>query len=309
MKSFYIISNKVKDPDNKNVDFIKSVIEKHNATCVGYDHSADTAAFKAENEYADDYGIAQNKNTFSDNNNKSFRYTNPDSVPDDTECIIVLGGDGTLLQAAIDLQCRDIPIFGVNIGTMGFLTDADMNTVEEALINIINDNYETDCRMMIEGNVYRENKIIYNNIALNDIVISRFADMRVIDFDILVNNEYLSSYSADGVIVSTATGSTAYSLSAGGPILQPNAQLIMVTPVCPHTLNKRSIIFGANDVIIIEMRDSKKLLPERMLSFDGETLCRLITGDRIVITKSQKEAKFVKTNKSSFLQRVREKMM
>ena len=286
LKSFYIISNKIKDPDNKNAEIIRDIIIRNGSECV-----------------------CQTSDDVTNVENNGYRYTNPDTIPNETECIIVLGGDGTLLQAAIDLNCKNIPLFGVNIGTMGFLTDADMNTVEEALVNIINGRFETDCRMMLDGNIYRGNEIIYSNIALNDIVMSRYGSLRVIDFDILVNNEYLSTYSADGVIVATATGSTAYSLSAGGPILQPNAQLIMVTPVCPHTLNKRSIIFGANDTITIEVRDSKRQEDERVVSFDGEPLCQLVTGDKIVITKSEKAAKFVKTNKASFLQRVREKMM
>ena len=128
-------------------------------------------------------------------------------------------------------------------------------------------------------------------------------------FDIYVNDQYLSSYSADGVIVSTATGSTAYSLSAGGPIIQPNAELMMLTPICPHTLNKRSIVFGAKDTITIVMSDNKRVLEERIATYDGEKFYNVITDDKIVITKSDKVSSFIKTNKDSFLQRIREKLM
>ena len=117
-----------------------------------------------------------------------------------------------------------------------------------------------------------------------------------------------NSYSADGVIVSTATGSTAYSLSAGGPIIQPNAQMMMITPICPHTLNQRSIIFGAEDEIVIEMSDNKRLAEERIATFDGEISRKVITGDRIVVRRSEKVSQFIKTNKLSFLQRIRNKM-
>ena len=133
--------------------------------------------------------------------------------------------------------------------------------------------------------------------------------MKALRFDVIVNDEYLSSYSADGVIVATPTGSTAYSLSAGGPILQPNAQLMMITPICPHTLNMRSIIFDSNDTITIVMRDDRGIDEERVASFDGEEFCRVVTDDKIVIKKSDRVSKFIKTNKASFLQRVREKMM
>jgi NAD+ kinase len=282
-KKFYIIANKIKDPKHIATDQIASYIEKAGMECLTHDPIED---------HSDD-----------------FRYTNVDIIPDDTDFIIVLGGDGTLLQAARDLNKKNIPMLGVNIGTLGFLTDADMDTVYEAIDRILSGEYEIDSRMMLEGKVYRNNEQIYKNTALNDIVINRCGALRVIDFDISVNGEYLSSYSADGVIVSTATGSTAYSLSAGGPIIQPNANLMMITPICPHTLNKRSIIFGAEDEIEIRMKDNKRLSEERVASFDGEMFCQVITGDRIVIKKSDKVSKFIKTNKLSFLQRVREKMM
>lgn len=284
MKNFCIITNKVKDPELETANKIMSFLKSHNVNCVCQ---------------ASDNG----------NGNAEYRYTNPKLIPQNTDCIIVLGGDGTLLQASNDLNELQIPLLGINIGTLGFLTAADMDSYESALSNILEGKYEIDRRMMIEGRVYRGNELIYKKTALNDIVINRCGSLRVIEFDVIVNDEYLSSYLADGVIVSTATGSTAYSLSAGGPILQPNAELIMVTPICPHTLNKRSIIFGPEDSIIIEMGDNKSSSEERVASFDGEEFCNVVTGDRIVITKSTKVSRFIKTDKVSFLQRVREKMM
>lgn len=283
MKKFYIITNKVKDPDYQITEQIASFLRSNGAEC-----------------------ICQRPD--SRVTNTRYRYTNADEIPKDTECIIVLGGDGTLIQAARDVNDTNIPLLGVNIGTLGYLTDADMNTVYDSLNNCINDEYEVDRRMMLYGAVYRESECIYENTALNDIVINRCGTLRVIDFDIYVNGEYLNSYSADGAIVSTATGSTAYSLSAGGPIIQPNARLIMITPICPHTLNQRSIIFGAEDEITIQMSDNKRLEEERVATFDGEMFCKVITGDKIVITKSPKVSHFIKTNKLSFLQRIRNKM-
>ncbi|MCI8427646.1 MAG: NAD(+)/NADH kinase [Lachnospira sp.] len=230
-------------------------------------------------------------------------------TPKDCECIIVLGGDGTLLKAARDLNHSELPLLGINIGTLGFLTDADMDTYKLAIDSVINNDYIVDKRMMIKGKIYRENQLIYENMALNDVVINRCGNLRVIDFDICVNGQFLSSYLADGVIIATATGSTAYSLSAGGPILQPNAKLIMVTPICPHTLNKRSIIFDCNDVVSIKITDNKKLSEERIVTFDGEQFFNVRTDDIIEITKSRRMSRFIKTNKDSFLKRVREKLM
>lgn len=283
MKKFYIITNKVKDPDYQITEQIAAYLKGMGLECL---------CQKPESVVL----------------GERYRYTNAEEIPPDTDCIIVLGGDGTLIQAARDVNDTNIPLLGVNIGTLGYLTDADMNTVYDALNCCMNDQYEIDKRMMLQGFVYRNDELIYENTALNDIVMNRCGTLRVIDFDVYVNDEYLNSYSADGVIVSTATGSTAYSLSAGGPIIQPNARLIMVTPICPHTLNQRSIIFGAEDEIMIEMSDNKRLKEERVATFDGEMFCKVITGDRIVIRKSPKVSRFIKTNKLSFLQRIRNKM-
>ncbi len=285
IKNFYMITNQDKDPGQHATARIRDFLEGHGAVC---------RCQKPQEGYE----------------TGKYLYTNADLVPDDTECIIVLGGDGTLLQAAHDLNRKNIPLLGVNIGTLGFLTDAGMDTVEDALSNILCGNYELDIRMMLSGRVYRNGSMVYENIALNDIVINRCGALQLIEFDVLVNGEYLSSYAADGMIVATATGSTAYSLSAGGPIIQPNAEMIMVTPICPHTLNKNSIIFGADDKVSIVICDHKHSgAEERIASFDGEMFCRVETGDQIVITRSERVSEFIKTNKVSFLQRVREKIM
>ena len=283
MKKFYIITNKAKDADYSFTKEIERYLQKNGAVCLS-------------------------SNQEQTGGDTDYRYTDARQIPTDTECIIVLGGDGTLIQAARDVNKTNIPLLGVNIGTLGYLTDADRSTVYEALNCCMQDTYEIDTRMMLSGTIYRDGEPVFENTALNDIVISRCGTLRVIDFDVHVNGEYLNSYSADGVIVSTATGSTAYSLSAGGPIIQPNAQMMMITPICPHTLNQRSIIFGAEDEIVIEMSDNKRLAEERIATFDGEISRKVISGDRIVVRRSEKVSQFIKTNKLSFLQRIRNKM-
>lgn len=283
MKKFYIVTNKVKDPDFTFTYEIADYLNKMGMECTYQDKDEDLGYTK-------------------------YRYTNADKIPDDVDCIIVLGGDGTLIQASRDLCRKGVPMLGVNIGTLGFLTDVDKDNIYQALAGIIRNQYEIDSRMMIYGQVFRDGELIYENTALNDIVINRCGTLRVIDFDIFVNGEFLNAYSADGVIISTATGSTAYSLSAGGPIVQPNAEMMMITPVCPHTLNKRSIILDRNDVIEIVMSDNKGLKEERVASFDGELFCKMVTGDRLVIRKAESKIDLIKTNKLSFLQLIRTKM-
>ena len=183
-----------------------------------------------------------------------------------------------------------------------------MNNVFDTLDKVIADSYEIDSRMMLEGHVYRGDELIYEDTALNDVVVNRCGTLRIIDFAIYVNGTFLNTFSADGVIISTATGSTAYSLSAGGPIIQPNASLIMVTPVCPHTLNQRSIIFSPEDEVTIVMKDNKNLSEGRVATFDGEAFCNVVTNDKIVIKRSDKVSRFIKTSNVSFLERIRNKM-
>lgn len=293
MKYFYIVTNRFKDPDGVNTRKIAHFLRSKGAECV----------CQIEQEQAF---------------NKTGSYSDVRLVPDNTECVIVLGGDGTLIQASRELSEKDIPFIGVNIGTLGYLTDTDMSSFEETLESLLKDDYEIDRRMMLDGCIYRGEECIFSDMALNDVVINRNGALRIIDFDIYVNGEYLNTYSADGVIVSTATGSTAYSLSAGGPIIQPTARLIMVTPICPHSLNQRSIIFAADDEIMIEMKDNKsssgrmtgslKNDSARVATFDGESFCEVVTGDRIVITQSKRISRFVKTSRISFLERIRNKM-
>ena len=293
MKYFYIVTNRFKDPDGVNTRKIAHFLRSKGAGCV----------CQIEQEKAF---------------NKTGSYSDVRLVPDNTECVIVLGGDGTLIQASRELSEKDIPFIGVNIGTLGYLTDTDMSSFEETLESLLKDDYEIDRRMMLDGCIYRGEECIFSDMALNDVVINRNGALRIIDFDIYVNGEYLNTYSADGVIVSTATGSTAYSLSAGGPIIQPTARLIMVTPICPHSLNQRSIIFAADDEIMIEMKDNKsssgrmtgslKNDSARVATFDGESFCEVVTGDRIVITQSKRISRFVKTSRISFLERIRNKM-
>lgn len=170
-------------------------------------------------------------------------YTNPELIPEGTQCILVLGGDGTLLQAARDVVYRKIPMLGINLGTLGFLAEVDRQSIHAALDKLIADDYEIEERMMLTGTVWHGDKIIGQDIALNDIVIGREGPLRVVRFKNYVNDVYLNSYNADGIIIATPTGSTGYSLSCGGPIVSPNAAMTLMTPIAPHTLNTRSIIF------------------------------------------------------------------
>lgn len=283
MKTFYIITNSVKDPQYEITDEIVNYLKRNHCDCV-----VQEAVQKREGPY---------------------HYTNPDLIPDGTECIIVLGGDGTLLQAARDAVHREIPMLGINLGNLGFLAEVDKASIYPALDKLMNDEYSLEERMMLKGRVYRNGELIGEDLALNDIVISREGALRVIRFMNYVNGEYLNSYNADGIIVSTPTGSTGYSLSCGGPIVSPAASMMIMTPIAPHTMNSRSLIFPAEDVITVELGRGRKQNEENGLaSFDGDSVIPIVTGDRIVIEKANVKTKIVKLSNISFVEVLRQKM-
>lgn len=230
-------------------------------------------------------------------------------IPKDADCILVLGGDGTMLQAARDTMDSHIPLVGINMGTLGYMAEIEESGLEEALQKIVDGNFVLENRMMLMGRVQKQSKATLSGWALNDIVLSRTGPMQIIRFKIYVNGQFLNMYSADGMIVTTPTGSTGYNLSAGGPIVEPGANLIMLTPICPHTLNQRSIILSPEDKITIEIpedREGKEQLVE--VNFDGSHTVQLAAGDRIEIEKSDKSAVIMKLSQLSFLEILHKKM-
>ena len=284
MDKFYIITNRDKDQNLRFTEEIVQYLKEHGKKC-----QVQQAERRVEGEY---------------------HYTDPALIPEDTQCILVLGGDGTLLQAARDVVHREIPMLGINLGTLGFLAEIDKTSIYTALDKLFADDYEIEERMMLTGTVWRGDKITGQDVALNDIVISRVGPpLRVIGFNNYVNDGYLNSYNADGIIIATPTGSTGYSLSCGGPIISPNAAMTVMTPIAPHTLNTRSIIFPEDDVITVELGEGRRQIQENGLaSFDGDVEVPMSTGARIVIKKASVSVKILKLNHLSFVEVLRQKM-
>ncbi len=224
------------------------------------------------------------------------RYTDSSMIPEDTDCILVLGGDGTLIQAADDVADLDIPLLGINTGRLGYLTDVEMDGISDAIDALAEDRYQVDERMMITGDIVLEDKEICRESALNDIVVYRQCGMKVLDYNVYVNKKFLKTYRADGIIVSTPTGSTAYSLSAGGPIVEPGSKLFIITPICSHTLNSRSVVLSAEDEIHISTEKKGSAV-----AFDGREFSGLPECWGITITKSEKITKIVRLHDDSFL--------
>ncbi len=226
----------------------------------------------------------------------------------DVDCMIVLGGDGTVLQAAREIKKCQIPIIGVNLGTLGYMTEIEPANLEESLNRLILGEYEQESRMMLNGKIFLEGSV-EEGWALNDIVISRSGSLQIIKFNIYVNGQFLNAYHADGMIVTTPTGSTGYNLSAGGPIIEPKARLMMLTPICPHTLNRTSIILSPEDVIEIEIPEGKEGKIQTVdANFDGSHTVEMCTGDRIRIVQSEKNTEFIQLNQVSFLEVLHRKM-
>ena len=229
-------------------------------------------------------------------------------IPDGTDCLLVLGGDGTVLRAVRDLNGRDIPILGINLGTLGYLTEIERNRWEAGLSQVFSGNFGIEERMMLKG-FDAEGGVHY---ALNDAVIARTGTPRMVTYNVYVGGQFLNAFRADGMIISTPTGSTAYNLSAGGPIVEPSAQMILITPICPHTLGTRSIVLSAEEEIEVEVSEegsaSKDGGIESEASFDGNPGVRMCAGDRIGIRKAGRRALLVRLSRTSFLEVLHRKM-
>lgn len=294
MNHFYIITNGHKDYNLEKTNEIREYLEKCGKKC--------TVQVKEPG--------------------KEQGYTDAAQIPEDVDCILVLGGDGTLLQAARDIMERDIPLLGINLGTLGYLAEIEESGIYGALNQLLEGGYEVEQRMMLAGRIERgeihRKRHIENgyqqderekSYALNDIAITRSGSLQIIRFRICVNGQFLNEYQADGVIVATPTGSTGYNLSAGGPIVEPKAELILITPISPHTLNTRSIILAPGDVVEIEIGGGREGRVQQVeVNFDGSHNVTLYTGDKVIIERAVRATGIVKLNKASFLEVLHKKL-
>lgn len=236
-------------------------------------------------------------------------WTKPEGIPADAEAILVLGGDGTLIQAARNSYGMHIPLLGINLGTLGFLTEVDCNYLEDALQQLLDGDYAVEDRMMLEGTVITKDGREITSIALNDIVVNRSGSLQIVRFDIWLNNALLKRYNADGCIVSTPTGSTGYNLSAGGPVMDPTSDDMVMTNICPHNLFNRGIVLSGNKMITIVIPGDRQGRNQPVeASFDGCFKVKLNTGDCINITKAPCTTKIIRLEPTSFMEILHKKM-
>ena len=245
----------------------------------------------------------------TDKTANALSFSNHGVKPEDlfsmSDCILVLGGDGTLLNVARIIAGKNIPLLGINLGQLGFLTELEVDKIIYGLEELKMGHFHIEERMMLESYVYRDGKEVGNFHALNDMVITKGAFARMIEVAAYVDDEFLTNYPADGLIIASPTGSTAYSLSAGGPIVSPDLDVILITPICPHTLYARPVVISHDQSVKVILLSGTG---EVMLTVDGQDGFHLKAQDEIIVKKSSMKTKLIKLRNRSFYDVLREKL-
>ena len=228
---------------------------------------------------------------------RDIRFSRLDRELPGADMVICFGGDGTILHMAKAATRKGIPILGVNIGTMGFMAELESSEMDK-LAKLASDEYTLDTRMMLDVTVQRDRDIIYHDICLNDVAITKGSVGRIVHLNVKCDDVTAMECGGDGIIIATPTGSTAYSLSAGGPIVEPDARNIIITPVCAHDMLSRSMVMSDRRVVTVQM--TQNVRRNAFLSVDGGKAIRMNMGDTSIIKKSRLETKLVRLNDQSF---------
>ncbi|MBR5969470.1 MAG: NAD(+)/NADH kinase [Lachnospiraceae bacterium] len=274
MERFYLIVNDKKDPKLQEADRLRTYLLGQGAAC------------------------------------KMVRLGQLKSVPDGTECCIVLGGDGSLLQASAYATEKGIPLIGINLGTVGYLTEVELSSATDALTRLLDDEFVIEYRMMLQG-ILRDAKgrETVLNYALNDVVIARFGAIHLIRLQVYINDLFLCTYDADGLIVCTPTGSTGYNMSVGGPVVEPDADLMLMTPIAPLKMMNRSIVLSSEDrlrIVVDQTHDDIKTMAA--VSFDAENVAQIMPGSEIIISRAERETALIRLHDDSFVDVLHKKM-
>ncbi|MGH4125658.1 MAG: NAD(+)/NADH kinase [Clostridium sp.] len=273
MKSIGININTTKDKEGKIIKYVKNIISK----------------------YIDETNIFMFKDSIGLEN---IKYK-------DLDIIIALGGDGTILRTSRNLNNSSIPILGVNIGNLGFLSSVELNEFEKAMKKLIEDDYYVEDRMILNCTLPgRDNQEEYT--ALNDIVVSKGTLARVVKYELHIDSKFYIDFTGDGLIIATPTGSTAYSLSAGGPIIYPNLDVIAVTPICPLSLSMRTIVLDCKSEISINIKSEHESI---FLTLDGQRAIKLNNYEKILVSVSNEKCRLVKFNDYNYFEILRKKII
>ncbi|MBQ6895169.1 MAG: NAD(+)/NADH kinase [Clostridia bacterium] len=264
MPTAAIITNRKKDPDGLYTKKVADILKRKYTVLFDSDYS-------------------------EDNIYKMFK---------ESDVAVVLGGDGTLLSASDMASSFDVPLLGINLGHLGFMADVEEKNIEESLNTFLDGGYKIDRRFMIDAFIEKKDGSRLTISALNDIVVTRASYQRMVAFDIKVNGDNLATYQGDGLVVATPTGSTAYSMSAGGPVVDPSLEVCIITPVCPHTMSSKPVIVPGQAEIQIDFKSTFD--DKAMLTADGKEGIGLCEGDVIKIKGSERKLGLIRLLNRSF---------
>ena len=236
---------------------------------------------------------------------KHIRFKSTQEELKSADMLICFGGDGTILHAAKDANACHVPVLGVNLGSVGFMAELEQGELS-MLARLATGKYSIEARMMLDVVVRREGKVVYSDLALNDAAVTKGAIARVVELEVYGDKVLISSFSADGVLISTPTGSTAYSMSAGGPIVEPTAENIIVTPICPHALSARSFVLSRGRAVSVKL--GRMVRKTTYLSVDGGKAFRLNSGDIVEARESKSKTQLVRVTGRSFYEILNHKL-
>ena len=227
-----------------------------------------------------------------------------EAIGQQCDLALVVGGDGTMLGIGRQLACFDVPLIGINHGRLGFITDIPFESMSKTLKPMLRGEYDEDARSLIHGRVMRDQECVFDALAMNDVVVHRSTASGMVELRVEVDGRFVANQRADGLIVATPTGSTAYSLSAGGPILHPSIAGWVLAPIAPHTLSNRPVVFPNSSEIAIEIVSGR----DASVNFDMQSLASLMKGDRIIVTKSEHQVRFLHPRGWSYFDTLRHKL-
>ncbi|NOY12261.1 MAG: NAD(+)/NADH kinase [Deltaproteobacteria bacterium] len=228
-----------------------------------------------------------------------------EDIPAQVDLIIVLGGDGTLISVARQIGELNVPILGINLGQLGFLTEVTRDELPEMLERLVRGDYHVSDRMMLDALIHRNGQVVGKYTVLNDVVINKGALARIIDLETYVDGQHLSTYKADGLIISTPTGSTGYNLAAGGPIIFPEINSLVISPICPHMLTNRPIVVWSKSIIEIKVRFEDDVV---FFTADGQVGRKLLPGDLVEVRRSTARTRLVTSPSKDYFTVLRTKL-
>jgi NAD+ kinase len=266
--------------------------------------SADILEHVAQFLYTQGCEVAIEKNTALNSAMTTHTVMDIEQIGKSCDLALVVGGDGTMLGFGRQLAPFDVPLIGINQGRLGFITDIALNHIESTLTPILQGAFEEDRRAVLQAQVFRGGSCVFDALAMNDVVVHRGSTAGLVELKIEVDSHFVAQQRADGLIIATPTGSTAYALSAGGPLLYPSLEGLLLVPIAPHTLSNRPLVLSNPGEIVIELVSGR----DASVNFDMQSLASLLIGDRVRVRRSPHNVRFLHPKGWSFFDTIREKL-